>query len=62
MIQENNILIPDEGKWLTNGNTYSKKVWLGTKDSLENWNEIDESEVPDEWKINEITEELGEPL
>ena len=62
MIQNENILTPSEGKWLTNGETFSQQVWLGINDTKENWYEINDSEVPDEWKINEITEELGEPL
>ena len=38
-----------EGKWLTNGSTYSRQVWLGVRDSVDNWREVDESEVPEEW-------------
>ena len=40
------ILTPSQGKVLTNGETYSRKVYLGVNDSPENWTEIDESEVP----------------
>lgn len=46
---EGNVLTADEGKWLTNGQTYSQQVWLGVRDSVENWHEADESEVPEEW-------------
>lgn len=46
---DGNIITPDAGKWLTNGQTYSQQVWLGVRDSVENWWEVDESEVPDEW-------------
>ena len=46
---EGNALTADEGKWLTNGQTYSQQVWLGVRDSVENWQEIAESEVPEEW-------------
>lgn len=46
---EGNVLTADEGKWLTNGQTYSQQVWLGVRDSVENWHEVDESEVPEEW-------------
>lgn len=41
------ILEPSEGKVLTNGETYSRKVYLGINDSPDNWAEIDESEVPE---------------
>lgn len=51
-----NVLTADEGKWLTNGQTYSQQVWLGVRDSIENWHEVDESEVPGEWKGEEIYE------
>lgn len=40
------MLEASEGMMLTNGETYSKQVYLGTADSLENWQEIPESEVP----------------
>ena len=46
---EGNVLTAAEGKWLTNGSTYSQQVWLGCVDSAENWSEVDESEVPEEW-------------
>lgn len=46
---DGNIITPDEGKWLTNGQTYSQQVWLGVRDSVDNWHEVDESEVPEEW-------------
>lgn len=36
----------DEGMVLTNGETYSRFVYLGVNDSSENWYEIPESEVP----------------
>ena len=47
---DGNLITPDEGKWLTNGQTYSQQVWLGVRDSVDNWHEVDESEVPEEWK------------
>jgi hypothetical protein len=47
-----NIITPDTGKWLTNGQTYSKQVWLGVQDSSDNWHEIDDADVPEEWKLN----------
>lgn len=45
MIVEGNILTADEGKMLTNGSTYSKQVWLGINDSVNNWQEVDETEA-----------------
>ena len=33
-----------EGMWLTNGDTYSKEVYLGVNDSIENWHEITDAE------------------
>lgn len=35
----------DEGKVLTNGETYSRKVYLGKMDSPENWHEVSEDEI-----------------
>lgn len=59
---DGNIITPEEGKWLTNGQTYSQQVWLGVRDSVDNWHEVDESDVPDEWKPqNEIDYELQQP-
>ena len=42
------VLEPDEGYTLTNGETYSKKVYLGINDSPTNWTEIPDSEVPED--------------
>lgn len=42
------ILQSDEGKVLTNGETYSNKVYLGIHDSPENWYEIAEEDIPEE--------------
>lgn len=36
----------DEGYVLTNGETYSKLIYLGINDSPDNWHEIPEDEVP----------------
>ena len=33
---------------LTNGETYSKKVYLGITDLAENWVEVPDAEVPEE--------------
>ena len=42
------VLEPSEGMTLTNGETYSKKVYLGINDSPSNWHEIPDDEVPQE--------------
>ena len=33
-----------EGKVLTNGEAYSKEIYLGINDSIDNWKEITEAE------------------
>ena len=42
------VLEPEEGMTLTNGETYSKKVYLSSLDSQENWYEIPDEEVPED--------------
>ena len=37
-------LVADEGMVLTNGDVYTKGIWLGCNDSAENWNEITDAE------------------
>lgn len=41
------ILKADEGKILTNGESYSTQVMLSEADKAENWREIPMSEVPE---------------
>ena len=48
MIVDENRIFPDEGKTLTNGRDYSKSVILGINDSVANWHEIDDADVPTE--------------
>lgn len=60
MTIQDNILTADEGKWLTNGQTYSQQVWLGINDSPNNWHEVHESEVPNEYKQSSWEEEHKE--
>lgn len=58
MVIEGNVLTAEEGKVLTNGSTYSKQVWLGINDSVDNWHEVDEAEaeeVEDTEALNIIT-------
>jgi hypothetical protein len=60
MTIQDNILTADEGKWLTNGQTYSQQVWLGINDSPSNWHEVDESEVPEDYKQSSWEEQHKE--
>jgi len=39
------ILKANEGKLLTNGQTFGKVVYLGKNDSANNWHEVDETEA-----------------
>ena len=48
------ILEAEDGFTLTNGETYSKQVYLGIYDSPDNWWEIPDSEVPEENLENQI--------
>jgi len=41
------VLEPDEGMILTNGETYSKRVYLGVNDTPENWHEIPDIQTND---------------
>ena len=41
------VLEPEEGMTLTNGETYSKMVYLSNLDRPENWHEIPDEEVPE---------------
>lgn len=38
------VLTPAEGKYLTNGGTYSQKVYLGKNGSPDDWREVDSPE------------------
>ena len=42
------MLVADEGKTLTDGETYSQVVYLGRNENPDNWHEIDQAEVPQE--------------
>lgn len=55
------VLTSDEDKFLTNGDTYSQKVYLGKNDSPDNWCEVDEipsEEVTAEQALAELVEVL----
>jgi len=43
-IENLKILIADEGKWLTKDGVFSKKVYLGTLDKADNWQEVSDAE------------------
>lgn len=46
MITENiTVLKADEGKTLTNGESFGKVVYLGINDSADNWHEITNAEA-----------------
>lgn len=49
------ILTPSNGKYLTNGETYSTKVYLGKSATPEGWWEVDE--IPYEPEDPELTAE-----
>ena len=49
------MLIADEGKMLTNGETYTSVVYLGKDENIDNWQEINADEVPNE--ESEVNEE-----
>ena len=45
MIVENQtVLKADKGKFLTNGETFGKVVYLAPNDSADSWHEVDETE------------------
>lgn len=48
MIITGNVLTPDEGKLLTNGETVSDRVYLGIHDSPENWRDCEPDYEPGE--------------
>ena len=51
-----------DGMWLTNGETYSKEIYLGVNDSIDNWHEITAAEYEEIVKTEEekIRQEMGE--
>lgn len=44
------MLVADEGKTLTDGETYSPVVYLGKNESVDNWQEIDQADVLRKWR------------
>ena len=51
------MLIAEEGKVLTNGETYTSVVYLGKDENIDNWHEINADEVPTETEIETENEE-----
>ena len=43
-VENQTVLKADEGKLLTNGETFGKVVYLAPNDSADNWHEVDETE------------------
>ena len=39
-----------DGMWLTNGEIYSKEIYLGCNDSIDNWHEITDAEYEKNFK------------
>lgn len=46
------ILEPEEGCLLTDGNTYTDKVFLGINASPDDWHDIKIEEVPDDERVS----------
>lgn len=51
-----------DGMMLTNSETYSKEIYLGCNDSIENWHEITDAEYEEIVKAEEekLRQEMGE--
>lgn len=48
------MLVADEGKTLTDGETYSQVVYLGKNESVDNWQEVNESEVTENEELESM--------
>ena len=53
------MLTADEGKILTNGETYGRVIALGNGDSPDNWREVNEAEY-DAYLVTEAAKTLEE--
>ena len=51
-------IVAKEGMWLTDGETFSKSVYLGKNDCAENWHEITEVEYKQILKEREEAREI----
>lgn len=54
------VMTPDEGKYLTNGETYSTKVYLGKNASPDEWREVDEIPAEEDATEADYLEALAE--
>lgn len=59
MTQEGNKLTPAVGMWLTDGQTWSDSVYLGTLDTADRWREATEEEY--QQAMAEAAQATGEP-
>lgn len=50
------VLSADEDKWLTNGETNSKRVYVGKNCSESEWREVDEPIEPEEYSDEDKAE------
>jgi hypothetical protein len=50
-VENQTILKADEGKFLTNGETFGTVVYLAENDSVYNWYEVDEIEAEENEEI-----------
>lgn len=55
-------LIADEDKWLTNGETNSKKVFVGVNCSENEWREVDEPVTAEDVTAEEIAAAIEEAM
>lgn len=56
--EETRILRADDGKWITNGDTYAIEAKLAPSESVENWREVSElPPEPDDSKIDYLANE-----
>lgn len=53
-------LTASDGMTLTNGETFSKEVYLGVNDTPDNWCEITDKEAEEKSKDLENAEEVGD--
>jgi hypothetical protein len=53
------VLKADEGKTLTNGESYGKVVYLGKNDTKDNWHEITDDEAEELQNTESEVEENG---
>lgn len=60
--EETRILKADDGKWITNGDTYAIEAKLAPSENVANWREVDElPPEPIETKNNYIADENDAP-